>query len=198
MKRNKSIFLSFLIILTTALNHEIAFGQVGKSLLLNGFTNHFEIPENDALDNKGTLSIECWVRPNCSDVIIVSKQWCSGQYSYYFRIRDGQLYWNYSNTGVCSNGNSSYRTKNTFNFDNKFTHVAVTHSPTDIKLFINGVEQAGEFNLGAYSTIHNSNLPLLVGGYKAINQSISNHYSGLIDELRIWNTALTESKIKGI
>ncbi|MCB0641200.1 MAG: hypothetical protein KDC44_06150, partial [Phaeodactylibacter sp.] len=69
--------------------------QIDKTLVLNGCTDFIEFPEHDLMDFNQNLSIECWIRPNCADGnrVILSKQWCQGDYGYYLSVNEGKLFW---------------------------------------------------------------------------------------------------------
>ena len=186
----------FLILISVFFLHTIS-AQTEKVLVLDGCTNYFEIPDNDLMDYNQVLSLECWIRPNCEDGnrIILSKQFCQGEYGYYLSVNEGRLLWSYSSTGFCSSPNN-YQTEEIEILPNVFTHVAVVHNQDEIKLFVNAEEVAqGQF-VGNFSSIHNSSEPFRIGAYKNINGEISNFYSGLIDEVRMWNFELNSQLIQ--
>lgn len=73
-----------------------------------------------------------------------------------------------------------------------WTHVAVTHSGGTIKLFINGTEDSGSSgDIGSYTAMHNSTGTVRLGGY----QNGSQYTNGKLDELAVWDEALTSSEI---
>ena len=176
----------------------MAICQIGKSLVFNGCTDFLEIEETDLLDYSEVLSIEAWIAPNCDDGnrIIVGKEWCAGEMSYYLSVFDGKLFWRFFESGVCTVGTSSLQSVNDVIPSDAFTHDAVVHGQSDVKLFINGVEVATEYILGSFRKIHNSNQEFRIGAYKNISGSFGNYFSGLIDDVRVWNIALTEEIIQ--
>ena len=171
--------------------------QVGQALALDGCTNYFQVAESNLLDYDEVISLECWVRPNCADGnrVLLSKQWCNGEYGYYLSINDGHLYWSYSATGSCATPNT-YTSVEPVVPAGTFTHVAVVHSSSDIKLFVDGNEVAGEQDLGTFTGIFNSSDLFRIGAYRNLNSTLGNHFSGLIDEIRVWNIALDETQIQ--
>lgn len=189
----RELIFSFLLLHCTL----IISGQINTCLVLDGCNNYFEIPDNDLLDFNKTLSVECWVKPNCDNEnrIILSKQWCQGEYGYYLSLNNGKLFWSFSNDGFCTNTNT-YVSVSTEIFSSQFFHVAVVHTEEDIVLFINGKEIEAIFDRGNFSPIKNSSEPIRIGAYKNINETMSNFYSGLIDEIRIWNIELNETLIQ--
>ena len=76
-----------------------------------------------------------------------------------------------------------------------WTHVAVTHSGGTIKLFINGSEDSGTSgDVGSYTAMHNSTGTVRLGAY----QNSSQYTNGKLDELAIWDEALTSAEITAI
>ncbi len=194
MKNNLkySAYLFFLLF-----NVQPAYSQIENVLVLDGCTNYFEVPENDLLDYSQVLSIECWIEPNCENEnsIIVSKQWCQGEYGYYLSVNNGKLFWSYSINSFCTSPNN-YQTISTEILPHQFTHVAVVHKQNQIKLFINGNEVASQLLQGNLGIISNSSEPFRIGAYRKVNGDLSNFYSGLIDEIRVWDIELNESLIQ--
>ena len=173
--------------------------QISNALVLDGCTNYFQVTDNDLLDHDQVLSIECWVQPNCDDgnKILVGKEWCDGDYGYYLSVIEGRLLWSFSKNGFCSPTSVQNRiqTIDVVIPTDVFTHVAVVHSQTEVKLFVNGLELQTEYDIGSFGQIFNSSEPLRIGAYKKVSGTISNHFSGLIDEVRVWNIALDEPLI---
>jgi hypothetical protein len=192
MKILKCILVLAFVYSQTQLN-----AQFNKGLLLDGCNNYLEVVESsDLLLGGDGLTIEAWVMPNCDDGnrMIVSKQWCNGQYGYYLSIYDGRLFWSTSPDGFCTN-TSNFQTSNIQIPSGIFTHVAIVHDATSIKLFVNGNLVPGQFRNGSFTPIYPSFENIRIGAYKNIGGSYSNFFSGIIDELRFYNTPLTSQQI---
>ena len=71
---------------------------------------------------------------------------------------------------------------------NTWTHLAVTYDGTTLRLFVNGVQTSNKATTGALVT---STRPLRIGG----NAVWGEHFAGVIDEVRIYNRALTAAEI---
>lgn len=172
--------------------------QIGKSLVLNGCTDFLEIEESDLLDYDDVLSIECWIAPNCveGNRILIGKEWCVGEFSYYFSVLDERLNWRFSQFGFCNSNISSIQSIDKVIPSNEFTHVAVVHDEFEVKFFVNGSQVMTQYVEGSFHSIYNSNQEFRIGAYKYVSGSFGNYYSGLIDELRVWNIPLTESMIQ--
>ena len=170
--------------------------QSDQVLLLDGQRAHFEISDNDALDYGGQLTIAAWIYPNCREglKVLVSKQWCQGDYGYYLGIRNDRLEWSYNIEGNCGNPNS-VRSREALFTELKWYHVAVTHDREGIHLYLNGAEIAIEQAEGRFTQIRNSRQPFRIGGYRFLNGTVGSFFSGLTDDLRVWNATLTEAEI---
>jgi dihydrofolate reductase len=72
---------------------------------------------------------------------------------------------------------------------NTWTHLAVSYDRTTIRLYVNGSQVSSQPATGAIATSSN---PLSIGGDSIYGQ----YFSGLIDEVRVYNTALTAAQIQ--
>jgi hypothetical protein len=71
---------------------------------------------------------------------------------------------------------------------NTWTHVATTYDGSTQRLFVGGTQVASRTQTGAIAT---SNSPLRIGG----NGVWSEWFAGLLDEVRVYNRALSASEI---
>ena len=72
---------------------------------------------------------------------------------------------------------------------NTWTHLAVSYDRVTLRLYINGVQAASTPYTGAIATSAN---PLQIGGDSIYGQ----YFQGLIDEVRVYNRALTPAEIQ--
>ena len=75
---------------------------------------------------------------------------------------------------------------------NQWVHVAGTFDGTDLEVYLNGVSD-GIDAAGAF-TIHSGSAPVLIGDFIQPGPS-HNFFGGRIDEVRIWNSALTDGEV---
>ena len=73
---------------------------------------------------------------------------------------------------------------------NAWTHLASTYDGTTLRLFVNGTQVATKAATGAMPNTAN---PLRIGG----NAVWGEYFAGLIDEVRIYNRALSAVEIGG-
>ena len=72
---------------------------------------------------------------------------------------------------------------------NAWTHVALTYDGATQRLFVNGTQAATRATTG---TIQATDNPLWIGG----NSPYGEYFKGLIDEVRVYNRALTQAEIQ--
>jgi len=87
-----------------------------------------------------------------------------------------------------SSGSSQSVTGTTGLATNTWTHIAVTYDGTTLRFFVNGTQ----VNSKSYSgNMYTTTSPLKIGG----NAVWGEYFAGQIDEIRIYNRALTQSEI---
>jgi hypothetical protein len=72
---------------------------------------------------------------------------------------------------------------------NTWTHVATTYDGTTLRLFVNGTQVATQSIAGAIGTTSG---PFRIGG----SSLRAEWYKGLIDDLRLYSTALSATQIQ--
>lgn len=83
------------------------------------------------------------------------------------------------------------------NISGKWVHVAaVVRGPSDMDLYLNGVNTGGKY-VGESQSVMESDFPAERAqiGYRSVG-GIDYHFQGMIDEVRLWNTAQTEKEIR--
>ncbi|MFO7524856.1 MAG: LamG-like jellyroll fold domain-containing protein, partial [Ignavibacteriaceae bacterium] len=80
----------------------------------------------------------------------------------------------------------------------KYYHLAVIYNSDTAKVFINGIQTG---STEGFININTNNLNLLIGSSYGSSQSANNcsgdeYFCGVIDEVRIWTVALSESRIR--
>ncbi len=78
----------------------------------------------------------------------------------------------------------------------RWTHVATTVSPTEVKLYIDGVLRGMAARKG--TAIRDTDFPLQIGAFAGDTQMGEHYFNGIIDEVEFWRTALTEDEIRNI
>ncbi len=173
-----------------------ATGKYGKALTFNGTSNWVTIPDAPSLDLTTGMTFEAWVNPSAINGwrSLMMKESGStpiprGAWSELF------TYGMYANVDTnrpnfAINGASQgYEVRGTSQLPlNTWTHVASTYDGTTLRFFVNGTQVAFASAAGAMAT---SNDPLRIGG----NSMWGEYFKGSIDEVRLYNRALSGSEI---
>lgn len=148
----------------------------------NGSTQYIDLEDNN--DLIGSFTISVWVKRDANNRVIVSKGGASG-YEFAFN-GSGNLIMSWQNSGTYS------VTSNNVVPQNIWHHVAVIYNQSTAKLYVDGIEN-GTNNINT-SPVDNS-ASCFIG---ASSNSPSNFFSGEMDELRIWNRALSIEQLRFI
>jgi hypothetical protein len=159
-------------------------GKVGQAFTLNGTTAYIQVPHSPSLNITGQISILTWVNPTSSNLTtrIVDKHSNGGSDGYHFGIVTNRLQMKVGTTII--NGKSNIPT-------NAFIFLAGTYDGTALKLYNNGVLDT---NLATVVTIPTNALNLRMG----VDLAGSSPFKGLIDEVMLFNRALTAAEIQAI
>jgi hypothetical protein len=163
-------------------------GKYGKALTFNGTSNWVTVPDASSLDLTTGMTIEAWVNPTA----------VSGYQETLVKEATGDItYALYANNGtpavpgaVVSVG-AAQRTApgTTAIVANTWTHVAATYDGSTVRMFVNGV-QTGTASISGSLNVTTG--PLRIGG----NAVWGEYFSGRIDEVRVYNRALTAAEIQ--
>ena len=159
-------------------------GKYGNALVFNGTSALVTINNSASLQLGTAMTLEAWVSPST-----VSSAWrdviYKGNDNYYLEgtsPTSGQ-----PAAGGTFSGSPIYGT--TALTANTWTHLAATYDGTTMRLYVNGVQVASQAQTGAIATSTN---PLQIGGDSIYGQ----YFAGTIDEVRVYNVALTAAQIQ--
>ena len=163
-------------------------GQVNGALSLDGVDDYVEVPDSESL-RISNYTVEIWFKPNG----IPNEDWKGiiGKPGRNFNIwlnRAGYIHHRF-HTSAYWNGGAPDTPSGSITWD-AWNHVAITNDGTTAKTYINGIEQASGPSGGPQIIDRTS---LLIG--KNLDGSAGAYFNGLIDEVRIWNVARSETEI---
>jgi hypothetical protein len=184
-----------------------AAGMVGQAFSLDGVGDFVEAPENGSLDLNGPFTIDLWVKPDPLDAggPLVSKYDRRGDLglldtSYhldflYFSPTDQRIQF-----GVrCGVFGMTRETAPGMLPLGVFIHVAAVYdndpSPT-VEVYVNGVRQEGLVS-GSCDGINQNDTPFSIGKRTDLAGG-EQFFHGLIDEVEVFNRALSASEIQAI
>jgi len=164
-------------------------GRFGGALSFNGTSNMVTIADSSSLDLTVGMTLEAWVFPTATPTngrsIIAKEQPGDIVYSLHASSRPNHR----PATMVFVAGSERQLIGGTRVSTNTWVHLAATYDGTTQRLYVNGVQVASRAQTGPIVT---SNSPLRIGG----NAVFGEFFQGRIDEVRIYNRALSATEIQ--
>ncbi len=162
---------------------------VERSIYFDGVVDYVDMEDALDLDPTG-FTISAWIKRDAADSgtkSIVSKRNTTFTDGYDFRILNDntvQIYW--------KNGSNQILTSNTSIPDDEWHQVAVTYNGTTARIYIDGVEDINDGKTAPVDT--DESFYIAAAGKGTPTQ----HFRGNIDEVRVWDRALTPDQLRFI
>jgi hypothetical protein len=165
----------------------VSTGKYGKALSFNG-NSWVTVADNALLHLTTGMTLEAWVDPAAT-----STDWTAAV----IKERTGGLAYALYATDGPAKPPAGYIDKSGTDYEtaagsllplNTWTHLAVTYDGSTIRLYVNGTQVATKAVSGS---IISSTAPLRIGGDSVWGE----YFTGLIDEVRIYNRALSATEI---
>ena len=178
-----------------------ASGEVQRAFSFDGTNDYIEAPDSASLSITGAITVDAWINPDevmLSDGRVIVSKRAGSSTSYIFMIVAGKLRFQV-------NGASTFRYADSTSTISTgvFTHVAATFDPISqaIKLYINGIDDLAPIGAGSgtVSSIVDNAAPFRIGVYDiGPPEGLNAFFDGLIDEVEIFNRALSNQEIAAI
>jgi hypothetical protein len=164
-----------------------AAGKNGKALSFDGINDWVTIADANDLDLTNGMTLEGWVRAASLsgwNTVVLKEGSGSLVYGLYANDNAPRPAVTMAIAGIdrSATGASSVPL-------NAWTHLAATYDGTTLRLYVNGVEALSRAQTGNMTASTN---PLRIGG----NGVWSEYFNGLVDDVRIYNRALTSAEIQ--
>jgi hypothetical protein len=160
----------------------VATTQFGNVLEFNGSNNWVTVNGSASLDLMTGMTLEAWIYPTAVSgwtTALLKEQ--TGGLAY-------ALYANYLCQSVTIGGSERVLMAGPSLPSNTWTHLAATYDGATQKLYVNGALVGNRSETGAITL---SNGALRIGG----NSVWGEYFTGYIDEVRVYNRALTQAEI---
>lgn len=151
-------------------------------------SSHVAVPDSPSLDLTGSFTLECWVNPDSSvhpfsQMIIQKRTPATSSTGYALYLQQGTV-------NITINNNIGLIGKTVIQ-NNKWTHIAGRFilSTGTFSVYINGVLDTSVVKPGNVPSVNNDSVIFGIG------RGIGGAFSGKLDNIRIWNRALTASEI---
>jgi hypothetical protein len=163
-------------------------GKIGAALSFDGVNDWVTVPDANSLDLTTGITMSAWV--NAAQVGSIYRTVLMKEQP------GGMIYTLYAGDGTGKPGGHVYTTAENRIAGpsntplNTWTYLTSTWNGTTLRLYVNGVEVANKALAG---TIRTSTGVLRIGG----NNIWSEWFRGSIDEVRVYNRALSVAEIQG-
>ncbi len=164
-------------------------GKFGNSLTFNGTSSRVNVPDASSLDLTTGATVEAWVNPSTVapawNTTVMKENLAAGDLSYALEANTpygGAGGWNVVGTTTRAAENPARLPANTW------THTTMTYDGSNIRYYENGTLVT---TTPATGSVTNGNGPLSIGG----NTIWGEYFTGRIDEVRVYNRALTAAEI---
>jgi len=157
-------------------------GRFGGALVFNGTSARVTVADTPALRLTTGMTLEAWVKP-----AVVSSIWrdviYKGNDNYYLEAMSNI-------SAMPATGGSFGTTYGTATLAvNTWTHLAATYDSAALRLYVNGVQVSSVARTAPITTSTN---PLQIGG----NSLFGQFFQGTIDDVRVYNRALSQAEIQ--
>ncbi|MDD5064685.1 MAG: hypothetical protein PHQ35_08025 [Phycisphaerae bacterium] len=171
-------------------------GHINSALSFDGVDDYVDLGNDSSLKPPLPVTISAWIKLDTLEVqngILALDASFPTLYGIFFYVgQNNQLYIHYGDGG---DGSSHRRSKvgTTALLADRWYHVAaVVRGPTDMDLYIDAVNDGGAYS-GSGSDLAYSTGNSLIG---AINFYYANWFHGIIDNVRVYDRALTAEEIE--
>ncbi|SLM28770.1 exported hypothetical protein [Desulfamplus magnetovallimortis] len=177
---------------------EDRFENTNRAYAFDGVNDYIIINDGSQFNFSNELSISFWVNPeanqlNCAAILDKSHAHVSNNgIAKSWVVQSCGYSTNNFSLHYCSNNEGTYN--NNFALQaSKWTNITITKQDSQVSIYKNGIFESISEEL--FLTIaSNGNNPLLIGA--VLNYVSSRAFNGKIDEVRIYNRALSESEIQ--
>lgn len=168
-------------------------GYVGQALrFVHGEDDFVRVPDTDALDLRTSLTIEAWIWAESFGQgfsgTVVDKFYSPDAEGYRLSLTGAGSYSGLVFYGATGQG-LAYSAAGVIEL-RRWQHVAVTYDAPTLKFFVGGVEVN---ELTGFNDVRPTFRDLYIGN----DQGRMRDFNGLIDEVRIWDRALTAEELAG-
>jgi TolB protein len=176
-------------------------GISGSALRFEGTpSSYVKVTDSDSLDLREDFTISLWINTEepSSEGTLLAKYDSSSSFSYQvgsYSAYSGKLLAGFSADGKDSGTSVNNVLSNTATAVNKWYHVVCVHEGTDLMIYVNGLRENTNSNVPASVHVGSSDIYI---GRSGLSTEDHQCFKGIIDEVQIWDRALSEEEIENL
>ena len=167
-------------------------GKANSAYIFDGVSSYIEIKDSPSLDIDGNISLSLWFNTNVLNASRLIDKTTVNYADAYMIDLSGSISNQYDRIRfIVANAGAPQPQSNPFQLvEKQFFHIVVTYDQSNVKFFVNGLLNRVLPKTGI--SLNNNN-PLRFGANSLLN---GNWFNGQLDDIAIYNRALTEQEIK--
>jgi hypothetical protein len=172
-------------------------GQIAKSAQFNGSSSYIEVVDSDSLTLGTSFTLSAWVKPNSfTGLSSLLSKWAQGiddEFTFMLTA-SGNLSLGWHSQGGDTYATAAYNSANSSGTvpPGRWSHILVVRQGPTITFYINGVA-AGTSAAADNFPLRNGSHVLRIG---AEGDAAGRYLNGAMDEVAIWNRALSLSEVE--
>jgi hypothetical protein len=144
--------------------------------------DYVKIFASNSLQITDQITVEAWINPRQATNFALFKETVSGNGDWWIILSGSWYCCTYGGVGTVNSGVTAPL--------NQWIHVVLTYTSSSLNCYINGILKGSDTSPGKLTG--NSN-PIIIAGYPSTPTTF---FNGIIDEVRIYNRALSAEEIK--
>jgi len=172
-------------------------GNADSAYSFDGINDYISVADGSQFNFTNNLSLSLWVKPQSTQVAyagLIDKNHYGPHKGFVLQQsgnRHNSFYFGYGDGTKWSNPHGdTFRVE--FNSES-WNHLVISKEDTEISYFLNGVHVITE-NVAVPEIASNEELPLYIGSVNGTTR----FFNGIIDDIRIYNRALSEDEIQAL
>ncbi len=164
----------------------------GRALSFDGVDDYVIISDSASLDITDAITIEAWVKPDSN----TGQRWIAGKNGRYQLLKSSAGNF-FRGQFKGTDDNWYYIDSPTSYSENNWYHVAYTYDGNYLRIYMNGV--LGDSKYVGVDMAANNFCSIFIGGANDVASGCKysgQYFNGLIDEVKIYNRALTPEEIQ--
>lgn len=172
-------------------------GRVGSAYSFDGTASKIKVNENSIFKPTTGLSISVWYNPADNTNLSTILSTTSGGGGYDFKLTSSSTGSGCAANKICfavyyGAGLTTISANRSLLPAGTWGHVVVTYDGTNMKMYVNGVQQA---SFGQTGNILYATSPLCIMEEAVTNGCAAPYGAGSLDDVRIWNRGLTQAEV---